>query len=66
MFFVMLKNDLKERRGLNIILFIFIISASLISVIAANLMYMEITGVKRTDRISNVANTVVNCNIGAG
>ena len=66
MFFVMLKNDLKERRGLNIILFIFILSASLISVIAANLMYMEITGVKQTDRLVNTANTVINCNIGAG
>ena len=66
MFFVMLKNDLKERRGLNIILFIFILSASLISVIAANLMYMEITGVKQTDRLVNTANTVINCNIGVG
>lgn len=66
MFFIMLKNDLKEHKGLNIILFFFILSASLISVIAANLMYMEITGTKRTDKLTNVANTIVNCNIGAG
>ena len=56
MFFIMLKNDLKEHKGLNIILFFFILSASLISVIAANLMYMEITGTKRTDKLTNVAN----------
>ena len=66
MFFTMLKNDLKSHKGLNIILFIFILSASVVSVIAANLMYMEITGRTSTDRISNIANAVVNVNVGVG
>ncbi len=66
MFFTMLKNDLKAHKGLNIILFIFILSASVVSVIAANLMYMEITGRTRTDRMSNIANAVVNVNVGMG
>ena len=66
MFFTMLKNDLKSHKGLNIILFIFILSASVVSVIAANLMYMELTGRTRTDRTSNIANAVVNINVGMG
>ena len=44
MFFKMLKNDLKAQKGLNIILFFFIISASVISVIATNLMNKEFVG----------------------
>lgn len=66
MFFKMLKNDLKAHKGLNIILFIFIISASIISVVAANLMYTEIAGRARTDKVSNIANVVINANTGAG
>ncbi len=66
MFFKMLKNDLKAHKGLNIILFIFIISASIISVVAANLMYTELVGRVRTDKVSNIANVVFNVNIGAG
>ncbi|MBP5606814.1 MAG: FtsX-like permease family protein [Lachnospiraceae bacterium] len=66
MFFKMLKNDLKARKGLNIILFIFIISASIISVVAANLLYTEVVGRSRTDKVSNIANVVFNVNIGAG
>ena len=56
MFFKMLKNDLKAHKGLNIILFIFIICSSIISVIAVNLMYAEISGRKTTDEVSRVAN----------
>ena len=66
MFFKMLVNDLKAHKGLNTILFFCIISASIISVIAANLMYMEITGRQDTDRVCNVANMAVNITIGAG
>nr|MCR5120444.1 ABC transporter permease [Lachnospiraceae bacterium] len=66
MFFKMLKNDLRAHKGLNIILFVFIISASVISVVAANLMYTEIAGRARTDKVSNIANVVVNVNIGSG
>ena len=66
MFFKMLINDLKAHKGLNIILFFCIISASIISVIASNLMYMEITGRQNTDRVCNVANMAVGINIGAG
>ncbi len=66
MFFKMLKNDLKAHKGLNIILFIFIISASIISVVAANLMYTELAGRARTDKVSNIANVVFNVNTGAG
>lgn len=66
MFFKMLKNDLKAHKGLNIILFFFIISASIISVVAANLMYMELVGRGRTDKICNIANIVVNINTGMG
>ena len=66
MFFKMLKNDLKAHKGLNIILFFFIISASIISVVAANLMYMELVGRARTDKICNIANIVVNINTGMG
>ena len=66
MFFKMLKNDLKAHKGLNIILFFFIISASIISVVAANLMYMELVGRGRTDKICNIANIIANINTGAG
>ncbi len=66
MFFKMLKNDLKAHKGLNIILFCFIVGASVISVVAANLMYTEIIGRPKTDKISNVANIVVNTSIGMG
>ncbi|MBR5421228.1 MAG: ABC transporter permease [Lachnospiraceae bacterium] len=66
MFFKMLFNDLKEHKGLNIILFLFIIAASVISVAAAGLMYMEIVGRPRTDRLCNIANIAVNVNVGAG
>ncbi len=66
MFFKMLKNDLKAHKGLNIILFFFIISASIISVVAANLMYMELVGRGRTDKICNIANIIANVNTGAG
>ena len=64
MFFKMLKNDLKAHKGLNIILFIFIICSSIISVIAVNLMYAEISGRKTTDEVSRVANIRINCNVG--
>ena len=66
MFFKMLKNDLKAHKGLNIILFCFIVGASVISVVSANLMYTEIIGRPKTDKISNVANIVVNTGIGMG
>ncbi len=65
MFFKMLFNDLKAHKGLNLILFFCIISASIVSVIAANLMYMEITGKQNTDRVCNVANIAANINMGA-
>ena len=66
MFFKMLKNDLKAHKGLNIILFFFIVGASVISVVAANLMYTEIVGRPKTDRICNTANVVINVSTGAG
>ncbi|MBR6401976.1 MAG: ABC transporter permease [Eubacterium sp.] len=66
MFFKMLKNDLKQHKGLNIILFIFIVCSSVISVVAANLMYMEMQGRKQTDEITNVANVTVDASVGMG
>ena len=66
MFFKMLKNDLKAHKSLNIILFCFIVGASVISVVAANLMYTEIVGRPKTDKINNVANIVINASIGMG
>ena len=66
MFFKMLKNDLKAHKGLNIILFIFIVSASIISVMASNLLYATIAGRNNTSEITKVANIRVNCNIGMG
>ncbi len=65
MFFKMLKNDLMAHKGLNIILFVFVICASVISVVAANLMYTEVIGRSRTDKVSNIANLVFNINTGA-
>lgn len=66
MFFTMLKNDLKAHKGLNIILFIFIVCSSIISVVAANLMYMEMTGSNTTNKAINFANITVNCSVGMG
>lgn len=66
MFFKMLKNDLKAHKGLNIILFIFIVCSSVISVIAANLMYTLVIEKKNTDRVSNVPNIAANCIVGMG
>ena len=48
MFFKMLKNDLKIKKGLNVILFIFIAAASVLVFISASQLYMQITGKKRT------------------
>ncbi len=66
MFFKMLKNDLKAHKGLNIILFIFVICSSIISVMAANLLYATIAGRNNTSEITKVANIRVNCNVGMG
>ena len=66
MFFKMLKNDLKAHKGLNIILFIFIVCSTVITVVATNLMYMELTGRKTTDKVTNVANITMNCLVGMG
>ena len=48
MFFKMLKNDLRIRRGLNIILFIFIAAASVLMYVSAAQLYLQVTGPAQT------------------
>ena len=48
MFFKMLKNDLKMKKGLNLILFIFIVIASVLVYVSASQLYIQLTGEERT------------------
>ena len=49
MFFKMLKNDLKMKKGLNMILFVFIALASVLMFVSASQLYMHLTGPARTN-----------------
>ena len=53
MFFKMLKNDLKMKKGLNLILFIFIVIASILMYVSASQLYIQITGEERTVKSCN-------------
>ncbi|MCR5251538.1 MAG: ABC transporter permease [Lachnospiraceae bacterium] len=66
MFFRMLKNNLKENKGLNIILFFFIIGASIVSVIAAALLYVQFVGLPQTSLLCNAPNIIINTAVGMG
>ena len=59
MFFKMLKNDLRLKKGLNIILFLFIVLASVLMFIAASQLYMQLTGADRTAEITHMPDIMV-------
>ena len=48
MFFKMFKKDMKNEVGLNIILFIFIASAILLSIVSATILYLLFTPASKT------------------
>ena len=49
MFLRMLRHELREKKGLNLILFLFITAASALVFISAVQVYSSVTGVKRSD-----------------
>lgn len=53
MFFKMLKKDLKLKKGLNVILFIFMVVASILVVASAIQVYAHLAGKERTYEICN-------------
>ena len=57
MFFRMLKNDLKTKKGLNLILFIFMIAASALVFVGTVQLYSVITGSSYTDRMCKACNS---------
>lgn len=58
MFFKMLKNDLRIKKGLNIILFIFIAAASVLMFISAAQLYIQLTGPSRTAEHCNTSDYI--------
>ena len=59
MFFRMIKKDLKESRGLNVILFLFMIIVSALAAISGFLVYVDIHGTKLTEERVNPHDYVV-------
>ncbi len=59
MFFTMLKNDLKIKKGLNIILFLFIAAASVLMFVSTSQLYMQITGSKRTSERCQTSDFII-------
>ena len=55
MFFRMLKNDLRSKRGLNVILFLFITIASALVFIGAAQVYSSLTGNAYTEKVCRTA-----------
>ncbi len=55
MFFRMLKNDLRSKRGLNIILFLFITIASALVFVGAAQVYSSLTGNSYTQKVCRTA-----------
>ncbi|MBP5186910.1 MAG: ABC transporter permease, partial [Clostridiales bacterium] len=57
MFFRMLKNDLKAKKGLNLIVFIFMIAAAALVFVGTVQLYAVITGSSYTDRMCKAYNS---------
>ena len=55
MFFRMLRNDLRENRGMNVILFLFITVASALVFVSAAQIFSSLTGEQRTKEICGQA-----------
>lgn len=66
MFFTMLKNDLKQNKGLNLILFLFMTAAAALVFISSVQLYSELTGRKRTNDICRLPDTLLLSDSGAG
>ena len=65
MFFRMLRHDLQDKKSLNVILFLFMIVASVLVFISATQIYSSATGVRRTREACKVADGVLICNQGS-
>lgn len=66
MFFRMLRHDLREKKGLNVILFLFMIAASVLVFISAAQIYSSFTGYARTREACKIADGALIANNGAG
>ncbi len=66
MFFKMLKNDLKRKKGLNLILLLFITAASVLLFVSAAQLYMQITGNERTAVHCNSSDALILITNGSG
>ena len=54
MFFKMLKNDLKYKKGLNIIIFIFIVIASVLVFVGSVQIYSTLSKDRTTERCADL------------
>ena len=66
MFFRMLRHDLREKKGLNVILFLFMIAASVLVFVSAVQIYSSFTGYARTKEACRIADGVLVLQNGAG
>ena len=65
MFFRMLWHDLRNKKGLNVILFLFMTVASALVFVSAAQIYSSFTGVARTKAACKIADGVLICNRGS-
>ena len=66
MFFKMLKHDLKVKKGLNVILFLFMTVASILVFVGTVQVYANLTGDSRTRRLCKSAGLVLMYEVGSG
>ena len=59
MFFKMLKNDLKQKKGLSIVLFLFILTASVLVFIGAVQLYEFFTGTERNQSVCKSSDVMI-------
>jgi putative ABC transport system permease protein len=59
MFFKILKRDIKRKKAMNIILFIFMIVASILIASSVNMLYASTTALEHFKRVSNLADNII-------
>jgi putative ABC transport system permease protein len=59
MFFKILKRDIKRKKAMNIILFIFMIIASILIAGSVNMLYASTTALEHFKRVSNLADNII-------
>ena len=59
MFFKILKKDLQRKKAMNIILFVFIIIASMLIASSVNMLYTTTTALDQFKKVSNISDNIV-------